>query len=94
LKAVDSLWAYTGELFEPETYESISGIDFSTLKEKWLQKVKEVFEEATIPFPDGEDRDGAVYQHSGGKNGIHTEHMGYILSDLQYLQRTYPGAEW
>jgi ring-1,2-phenylacetyl-CoA epoxidase subunit PaaC len=88
LKSLDTLWAYTGELFEPAAYESISGIDFSILKEKWLQKVNEVFEEATLPFPEN------VYQHSGGKNGIHTEHMGYILSDLQYLQRTYPGAEW
>ncbi len=92
LKAVDALWPYTGEFFEPADYEIIAGIDFSLMKEKWLQKVKTVFEEATLkvpnPSPLGESWMG------GGKNGIHTEHMGFILAEMQSVHRTYPGAEW
>jgi ring-1,2-phenylacetyl-CoA epoxidase subunit PaaC len=47
-----------------------------------------VFEEATLPVP------GKTYMQSGGKQGVHTEHLGFILTELQYLQRTYPGAAW
>ncbi len=86
--AIDELWGYTGELFEPADYEKDFGIDFILLNENWSKKIKEVFEEATLTVPEN------VYQHTGGKNGIHTEHMGFILAELQYLQRTYPGAEW
>ena len=87
MKALDNLWAYTGELFIAADYEN-DFIDLPALKVKWLARVAEVFEEATLPIqPD-------PYMHTGGKQGIHTEHLGYILSDLQYLQRTYPGAEW
>lgn len=92
-KAVDELWRYTGELFENEKYEienSKKGIaaDVSKLKEPWLKKVKEVFEEASLQIPEN------VFMQSGGKKGLHSEHLGYILTELQYLQRTYPGAEW
>ncbi len=92
-KAVDELWRYTGELFENEKYEienSKEGIapDVSKLKESWLKKVKETFEEASQQMPEN------VFMQSGGKKGLHSEHMGYILTELQYLQRTYPGAEW
>ncbi len=86
--AIKDLWAYTGEMFMPTEYEKITGINFTYLQEKWLQKINEVFEEATLKVPEN------VFQHTGGKNGIHTEHMGFILTELQYLQRTYPGAEW
>jgi ring-1,2-phenylacetyl-CoA epoxidase subunit PaaC len=68
--------------------------DVSLLKDEWLKKVSEIFSEATISSPFGGGWEGAVYMHSGGKNGVHTEKLGYILSDLQYLQRTYTGAEW
>ena len=88
--AIENLWMYTGELFEPAGYESaeITGFDLSTLKDAWDAKVHTVLEEATLPIPK------TMYMHKGGKSGIHTEHLGYILAELQYLQRTYPGAEW
>ena len=88
LKAIDELWRYTGELFIPSDYEVGMGVDFIKLKETWLNKVKEVFSEATLTVPE------KIFMQSGGKEGKHTEHLGYILTELQYLQRTYPGCEW
>ncbi|MEP7256344.1 MAG: 1,2-phenylacetyl-CoA epoxidase subunit PaaC [Ferruginibacter sp.] len=88
LKAIDELWRYTGELFISADYEKESGYDVSLLKDAWMKKVTEVFEEATLPVPE------KVFMQTGGKNGIHTEHLGFILTELQYLQRTYPNATW
>jgi ring-1,2-phenylacetyl-CoA epoxidase subunit PaaC len=88
LQAIDELWRYTGEMFLPVVYEKELGIEVEAFKEEWLQKVKQVFDEATLPVPEN------VCMQTGGKEGTHTEHMGYILTELQYLQRTYPGATW
>lgn len=88
LHAIGELWRYTGELFMPADYEKESGFDVSLLKEDWMTKVTAVFEVATLPIPE------KIFMQSGGKTGVHTEHLGYILTELQYLQRTYPGAEW
>jgi ring-1,2-phenylacetyl-CoA epoxidase subunit PaaC len=88
LKAIDELWRYTGEMFLPADYELEAGYDVSLLKDDWLKKVTAVFEEATLPVPE------KTFMQTGGKQGIHTEHLGFILTDLQYLQRTYPNAEW
>jgi ring-1,2-phenylacetyl-CoA epoxidase subunit PaaC len=97
--AIKELWPYTGEMFLPADYETAiiaEGIapDVSLLKEEWMKKVGDVFLEATISSSSGGGWEGATFMHSGGKNGVHTEKLGYILSDLQYLQRTYSGAEW
>lgn len=86
LKAIDELWRYTGELFEPVQYETF--VDVSLLKGDWLKKVNEVFDMATLPIPK------ETFMQSGGKEGKHTEELGYILTELQYLQRTYPGVAW
>jgi ring-1,2-phenylacetyl-CoA epoxidase subunit PaaC len=93
LNAVDELWRYTGEMFEAASYELRAagegiGVDVNKLKETWLNKVKEIFNEATISLP------GKTYMQTGGKEGKHTEHLGYILTELQYMQRAYPGCEW
>lgn len=88
LKAIDELWRYTGELFIAAGYETAAGFDVSVLKNDWQKKVASVFEEATLPVPE------KVFMQTGGKTGTHTEHLGYILTELQYLQRTYPNAEW
>jgi len=87
-KAIEELWRYTGELFMPVSYEIEMGIDVSSLKEEWLKKVKSVFEEAAVPVPEN------IFMQTGGKTGIHTEHLGFILTELQYLQRAYPGSDW
>ncbi|MGE5108434.1 MAG: 1,2-phenylacetyl-CoA epoxidase subunit PaaC [Sphingobacteriales bacterium] len=93
VKAIDALWMYTGDMFEAVSYELLAagnniGTDISSLKNKWEEKVKEIFNEATLPVP------AKVYMQTGGKEGRHTEHLGYMLTELQYMQRAYPGSEW
>ena len=93
LKAVDELWPYSGELFDASSYEQLAakegfGVDPSSLKTKWEEKVKEIFSEATITYPKG------VFQQTGGKEGRHTENLGQILAELQFMQRTYPDSVW
>jgi ring-1,2-phenylacetyl-CoA epoxidase subunit PaaC len=89
--ALDKLWAYTGELFVPADYEKETGIDLLKLKEEWLTKVKAVFAEATLALPAVQE---GAFMQIGGKEGRHTEYLGYILAEMQYLQRAYPGAKW
>ncbi len=86
LKAIEELWKYTGEMFVPAAYEK--EIDVTLLKDDWLQKVKIIFNEAALPVPEN------IFMQTGGKQGIHTEHLGYILTELQYMQRTYPNSTW
>jgi len=93
LRAIDELWQYSGELFEVTDYEQHAakegtGIDPSSLKQKWEEKVKEIFSEATLPYPN------KVSMMTGGKKGDHTEHLSNILADLQFMQRAYPNSEW
>ena len=88
IKAIDELWRYTGEMFMPAEYEKDSGIDFDVIKKQWDEKVKIIFDEATLTVPE------KVFMQTGGKTGIHTEHLGYILTELQYLQRAYPNSTW
>ena len=92
LKAVDELWRYTGEMFEPVKYEKEMGIDLNKIKEDWEVKVNIVFTEASLIPLSGDG--GAVFMQTGGKEGKHTELLGYILTELQYMQRAYPGASW
>ena len=92
-KAIDSLWTYTDELFHQTeadkamTAEGI-GVDVTKFKEEYLERVTAILEEATLKIPE------TTWFQKGGKQGIHTEHLGYLLSDLQYMQRTYPNMEW
>ena len=88
LKAIAELWRYTGELFIAADFEKGQGVEVSLLKDSWIKKVADVFEEATLPIPE------KVFMQTGGKNGIHTEHLGFILTELQYLQRAYPNSTW
>ena len=89
LKAVDELWMFTGELFEPASYELNTKIDFIFLKKNWNKKIRSVFEEATIDVPAEKS-----WHQSGGKIGNHSEHLGFILAEMQFLQRAYPNSEW
>jgi ring-1,2-phenylacetyl-CoA epoxidase subunit PaaC len=99
-QALDSLWKFTGELFIPSSYEvdllekNVS-VDLNKIKSNWSQKVKEVFEEATLKVPSEKNEKGEnVWMQTGGKTGSHSEHLGYILAEMQFLQRAYPGSEW
>lgn len=83
--AIEYLWQYTGEFFIAAEYEVI---DVAALKNEWLEKVKSIFDEATLSMPEN------TFMQTGGKNGVHTEHMGFVLPEMQSLQRNFPGAEW
>jgi ring-1,2-phenylacetyl-CoA epoxidase subunit PaaC len=92
-EALDDLWRYTGEMFRPASYEAELlktnyVIDLNTIQSQWHDKVGPIFEQAGLIIPKGE-----VMQY-GGKEGRHTEYMGYILTELQYMQRTYPQMHW
>ena len=91
--AINELWRYTGEMFDPmpwETAAAAEGIapDLTAMASLWEQKVKEVLSEATLTLPE------PCWMLKGGKKGVHTEYLGYILAEMQYMQRAYPGAKW
>ncbi|WP_272972566.1 1,2-phenylacetyl-CoA epoxidase subunit PaaC [Croceibacter atlanticus] len=92
-EAVNNLWGYTNELFmmteaDKEASEAGIGVDVSKLKNTYYNRVENLLKEATIEIPESK------YWQKGGKEGIHTEHLGYLLSDMQYMQRTYPNMKW
>lgn len=92
-KAVDDLWYFTGELTTPSAAdqwaaESGTGYDLLKIKPLWQEKVKAILEEATLQQP------AEGWMQEGGKTGKHTEHLGFMLAEMQHLQRTYPGNEW
>ena len=91
--AIDNLWMFTNELFEMNKIDNKMltqkiGVDCSSIKAEWDQIIDEVLSEATLKRPEN------THMTSGGREGIHTEHLGHLLSDMQYLQRAYPDAKW
>lgn len=91
--AINNLWMFTYELFEMtsidvEMVKQGIGIGRRSLKMGWDKMIDEVFREATLTQPEESP------MTSGGRKGIHTEHLGHLLSDMQYLQRAYPSAKW
>jgi ring-1,2-phenylacetyl-CoA epoxidase subunit PaaC len=93
LHAINEIWSFTGELFLAADYEQLAvsegyGVDLSIIKIEWDKKVKAVFEEATLTVPENS------WMQSGGKEGRHTEQLGFILAEMQFLQRAYPNSEW
>ncbi len=87
-KAVDEVWIFTGELFEVAEYDK-PFTDLASIQKNWNERINAVFEEATLQAPEAK-----TWHQSGGKNGIHTEHLSYILAEMQVLPRTYPDAIW
>lgn len=91
--ALTEYWPYIGDLFinlpdEAALINDGVAVDVAALYEKWNQNVKAVLDEATLIIPT------ETWRQLGGKSGQHTENLGYILAEMQYLQRTYPNAEW
>jgi ring-1,2-phenylacetyl-CoA epoxidase subunit PaaC len=96
-EAIDRLWPYTGELFTADEVELAlidQGIaaDPRALRDPWLADVGAVLAEATLALPTSDWMQGA--RGRGGKQGVHTEHLGHLLTGMQFLQRAYPGARW
>jgi len=91
--AIEELWPYTGEMFNFSDYELAcheEGIfpDIHTIKEEWDSEISNVFKEANLEVPED------AWMHKGGKKGVHSEHLGFLLAEMQFLQRAYPGQEW
>jgi ring-1,2-phenylacetyl-CoA epoxidase subunit PaaC len=91
--AIDDLWAFTGEMFAVDDAERALvdagiAIDPAGLKTQWLKTVSGVVAEATLALPNND------WMQQGGRAGRHSEHLGHLLSELQSLQRTFPGATW
>lgn len=91
--ALDELWGYASELFEMdeiagEMLKAGIGVDAAAIKSDWDATVDAVLARATLSRP----KDS--WTQTGGRQGLHSEHMGHILSELQYMQRAYPGLEW
>jgi ring-1,2-phenylacetyl-CoA epoxidase subunit PaaC len=84
--ALNDLWPYVGELFDPAEVGAFP--DPASLRTAWNDTVNGVLSRATLARPD----DG--WKQSGGRIGRHTEHLGRLLAEMQYLQRSYPGATW
>lgn len=92
-KAVNELWSYTNELFhlteaDHDMIQQNIGVDTRQFKNQYYSFITNLFSEAKIKTPKSE------YFKKGGKQGIHSEHMGYLLSELQYMQRAYPNMQW
>jgi ring-1,2-phenylacetyl-CoA epoxidase subunit PaaC len=81
------LWNYTGELF-CQLPASKELVNYSSLEINWLQAIGDVFNESSLQVPN------AIPFQQGGYHGRHTEYLGYILAEMQWLQRVYPGCEW
>lgn len=92
--ALDGLWMYTDEMFQADAVDqamAAQGVapDLASLREPWLNYICEVFEEATLTVPPMN-----AWMQKGGKQGVHGEKLGYLLAEMQFLQRAYPGATW
>jgi ring-1,2-phenylacetyl-CoA epoxidase subunit PaaC len=91
--AVDLLWMYTGEMFEMDAIDKEMmdcgvGVDLSAVRDRWMEQVSKVLDQATLSMP------ATTWMQRGGKQGVHTERLGYILSEMQIMQRSYPGLQW
>ena len=91
--SLDELWRFTGEMFAPDELDDevralFNGPHLEIIEAEWRKEVSAVIDEATLTMPADQ------WMASGGKQGRHSEHLGYLLAELQHLQRTYPGASW
>ena len=92
--ALDDLWSYVNELFEMNEVDAAlikQGIafDLNAFRSEWNQLVNDIFTKAGLILPPDD-----IYKSKGGINGLHSEHLGFLLAEMQFLQRAYPGAKW
>lgn len=91
--ALDALWPYTGEMFledevDAALAESGVGPALGSVQPLWAADLRRLLDQATLTWP------ASTHVQRGGKQGVHTEALGYVLADMQFLQRAYPGAQW
>lgn len=88
-QGADTLWRYTGELFQP--LEGLE-VDWAGLRTEWTARITDVLTRATLTVPDGPQQGG--WTAGGGRQGLHTESFGRMLAEMQHLHRSHPGATW
>jgi ring-1,2-phenylacetyl-CoA epoxidase subunit PaaC len=93
-QAIDAIWPYTGELFTPNKidqalYQQNITPNLEAIATLWQQHITSVFNEATLIQPSIK-----TWMQKGGIDGVHTEYLGPLLAEMQYLQRAHPGANW
>jgi ring-1,2-phenylacetyl-CoA epoxidase subunit PaaC len=91
--SLTKLWPYTGEMFAADEVDrgfaaSFDGPDLEMIRKGWTASIAKIVEQATLQMPED------VWMASGGKAGRHSEHLGYLVAEMQYLQRAHPGATW
>ena len=91
--ALNDLWQFTGDLFEMTEGDALLvkegiAVDLNNVKVKWEKHMDDLFEKSTLKKPEN------VFMQKGSRKGIHTEHLAYILAEMQALPRMYPGAKW
>jgi ring-1,2-phenylacetyl-CoA epoxidase subunit PaaC len=92
-ESLQRLWRYTGEMFAGDDVDNIvrreyRGPDLDAMALRWRAEIEDLLAQATLPVPDDQWMDG------GGRQGRHSEHFGYLLAEMQYMQRSFPGASW
>ena len=92
-ESLNSLWTYSGEMIKADDLDKEAlaagiGIDLNQIAELWKTNVEGVIQQATLQVPE------YGWMQSGGKKGIHSEHLGFILAEMQHVPRTYPDAQW
>lgn len=92
-QSINELYRFTGELFEMDEVDEVLinekiSVDLAGIKNAWLAKVREVFAEAGLSIPED------VYMQTGSRKAQHTEHLGFLLAEMQHLHRAFPGAQW
>jgi ring-1,2-phenylacetyl-CoA epoxidase subunit PaaC len=85
---LDQVWPYTDELFDPASQLPGVAVDPATLRPVWERYVISVLSEATL------DKPQPRWRSRGGRDGLHTEHLGHLLAEMQHLHRSHPGATW
>jgi ring-1,2-phenylacetyl-CoA epoxidase subunit PaaC len=92
-ESLQKLWRYTGEMFAGDDVDDVvqrefGGPDLADIAKRWRSALEAILKTATLPIPEDQWMDG------GGRQGQHTEHFGYLLAEMQYMQRAFPGASW
>ena len=92
-QSINDHWQFTGELFNADEVDNLiaemfGGPDLDAIRDQWHRNVAAVLDEATLQKPDDD------WMASGGKQGRHSEHLGFLIAEMQHLQRAHPGASW
>jgi len=92
-RAFNELWVYAAEMFDMSADEHVLlergiAVDRASLKADWQEHMHTILKQATLGIPDDNRTIG------GGRDGLHSEHLGYLLAEMQFLQRAYPGQQW